>query len=428
MLKLLKLSGVGPASSMDLEFGPRLNLITGDNGLGKSFLLEAAWWSLTRTWAGVPIQPTRLSKPDAEISFGFDGVSTKNTFTSKYDYRKQGWTARQGRPASPGLVIYAKADGGFAVWDPARNYWRTESRLQTQQRPSSYNFDQVSVWDGLTIDGKAACNGLIRDWVTWQFGEKKKFELLARALDSLSPIGERIRPGRPAKIDVDDARQVPTIRTSYAGDVPIVFASAGMRRVVALAYLLVWSWTEHIEAAALTKLKPAKQIIFLIDEIEAHLHPKWQNVILSSLMNVVSHMAGGKRTKVQVIAATHSPLVMNSMEGIFDESKDSWFDIDIVSNGEGKSEVMLQKREFIPQGSVSSWLTSEAFDLESTKSEKAREALRLANDALKSTSPSASKIKAAELAMEKALPETDPVWARWKLLKEKMKKPRSAFP
>ena len=52
MLKELKLSHVGPAPSMELEFGERLNLITGDNGLGKSFLLDIAWWSMTRV--GIP--------------------------------------------------------------------------------------------------------------------------------------------------------------------------------------------------------------------------------------------------------------------------------------------------------------------------------------------------------------------------------------
>ncbi|WP_218969708.1 hypothetical protein, partial [Candidatus Synechococcus spongiarum] len=29
---------------------PRLNLSIGDNGLGKSFLLDVAWWALTRKW------------------------------------------------------------------------------------------------------------------------------------------------------------------------------------------------------------------------------------------------------------------------------------------------------------------------------------------------------------------------------------------
>ncbi len=43
MLKRLSLNGVGPAETFGpVEFAPRLNFITGDNGLGKSFLLDAA--------------------------------------------------------------------------------------------------------------------------------------------------------------------------------------------------------------------------------------------------------------------------------------------------------------------------------------------------------------------------------------------------
>ena len=36
MLEYLHLKNVGPAPEMEMELAPRLNLITGDNGLGKS--------------------------------------------------------------------------------------------------------------------------------------------------------------------------------------------------------------------------------------------------------------------------------------------------------------------------------------------------------------------------------------------------------
>ena len=55
-LESLELNGIGPAKIMKLEFAPRLNLITGDNGLGKTFLLECAWWALSGSWAD-PEQP-----------------------------------------------------------------------------------------------------------------------------------------------------------------------------------------------------------------------------------------------------------------------------------------------------------------------------------------------------------------------------------
>ena len=59
MLKELHLKLVGPAPKFDVEFGDRLNIFTGDNGLGKSFLLDLAWWALTGSWADNPAWPQR---------------------------------------------------------------------------------------------------------------------------------------------------------------------------------------------------------------------------------------------------------------------------------------------------------------------------------------------------------------------------------
>lgn len=70
MLKRLRLRNVGPAPELELELAPRLNLITGDNGLGKSFLLDVMWWALTQTWAREPARPAK-GVHEAEILFGF---------------------------------------------------------------------------------------------------------------------------------------------------------------------------------------------------------------------------------------------------------------------------------------------------------------------------------------------------------------------
>ena len=50
MIKNLTVTNVGPSQKLDLTFGTRLNLITGDNGLGKSFLLDLIWYAMTRQW------------------------------------------------------------------------------------------------------------------------------------------------------------------------------------------------------------------------------------------------------------------------------------------------------------------------------------------------------------------------------------------
>lgn len=372
MLTHLSLTNVGPAPKMELEFGQRLNLLTGDNGLGKSFLLDIAWWALTRKWpaeinkrlpAGLMAKPNETKK--ATIEFSFVSKSKPKVFyTSTFDRQLQAWTGKAGRPSNPGLVLYAQVDGSFAVWDPARNYWRKKGDVDVQDRPPAYVFSPREVWDGLRDeDEKLLCNGLISDWAGWQKENGPVFERLEAVLSALSPSkNEKIRAGKLTRISLDDARDIPTLKMPYGQSVPVLYASAGIRRVIALAYLLVWSWEEHLKASKLLEQKSTSQIIFLIDEIEAHLHPRWQRRIISALLNVMSSLSN--KAKVQVITATHSPLVMASVEPFFDPEKDAWFDLDFVADGHNKNHVELSKRDFVRRGDVSNWLTSQAFDLE----------------------------------------------------------------
>ena len=52
---------------------------------------------------------------------------------------------------------------------------------------------------------------------------------------------------------------------------------------------------------------------------------------------------------MQIIAATHSPLIMASVEPLFEAGKDAWFDLDIV-----RKKVILTQREFEKHGDVES--------------------------------------------------------------------------
>ena len=131
MLTFLRTENVGPAKEMTLEFGNRLNILTGDNGLGKSFILDMAWWAMTRRWPA-ELNPKLLfgnkalprNKSEGRISFSFEAETATERYTSVFNSGFQAWLGRKGRPANPGLVIYAMSDGSYAVWDPYRNYWR----------------------------------------------------------------------------------------------------------------------------------------------------------------------------------------------------------------------------------------------------------------------------------------------------------------
>jgi hypothetical protein len=418
MLKHLKLKNIGPAASMELEFGERLNLITGDNGLGKSFLLDIAWWSLTRKWPA-EINPRLTSgkkalprgEGGASIDFSFTAKSRPVDYVSNYLRREQAWTGASGRPANPGLVFYAMSDGSFALWDPARNYWRTQNGVDIQDRQPAYVFTPAEVWDGLPGDeGKWLCNGLIRDWASWQKEKGSAFKSLCAVLEVLSPSErEPLKPGELTRISLDDVRDMPTIRMPYGQDVAVLHASSGMRRIIALAYFLVWSWEEHKKAAKLLDEPVTNQAVFLIDEVESHLHPQWQRKIVPALLNVMGELS--KKASVQVITATHSPLVMTSIEPLFDRAQDAWFDLDYE-----RKKVVLTLRDFEKHGDVDTWLTSEAFDLRSARSLEAEALIDKASGLLEKERPSAASIHKMNDALVAALSPKDEFLFNWRYI------------
>lgn len=355
MLRYLELENVGPAASMALAFGKRLNVITGDNGLGKSFLLDIVWWTHTGKWPA-EVNP-RLTAGKKALPRG-DGTATiqvdyvKGTFhdplIGSFMRGSQTWLATS-TLSSVGLLFYAMADGSFAVWDPVRN--RSEAGIPGSfVPPAAYVFSQSEVWDGLLgSDGQTLCNGLIRDWASWQKEKGAAWDTLCEVLKVLSPApDESLQPGALTRISLDDVRDMPTIRMPYGKDVAVVHASSGMRRIIALAYFLVWCWEEHQRAAKLLAQPLATDALFLVDEMEAHLHPKWQRRIVPALLSVMQRLAA--EFEVQLISATHSPLIMASLEPLFDPQTDAWFDLDMTPDANGEMAVLIEKRPFLRHG------------------------------------------------------------------------------
>ena len=433
MLEYLHLKNVGPAPELTMELGSRLNLITGDNGLGKSFLLDVAWWALTRRWphdvngkltSGYAAQPTDRGSP-ATIDFRLTSKRGHVGYTSHYSPRDEAWTGKAGRPWNPGLVLYAHSDGGFSVWDPARNYWKKKGNVDVQERLPAYVFSAQEVWDGLEIDigGKptVVCNGVIRDWAGWVREDGPNALNLSSLLETLAPEGEVLGAGPLVRLSVNDARDIPSIRTGYSGAVPILYASSGVRRALGLAYMLLWSWNEHRLAAALLGEQPTSQVVVLFDEIESHLHPRWQRSILSSLLTAAVWLHG--EATVQLVATTHSPLVMASAEPMFDSQKDVWFDLDL---DRAAGTVALTKRPFVRKGTAGKWLTSPAFDLTSegrpVEAEQAiADAERILDRHREQKPLGAAEVLVVDAALRAVLPDVDRFWIRWSEVVDELK-------
>jgi hypothetical protein len=408
MLKWIELEGVGPAPRLRIDLAERLSVLTGDNGLGKTFLLDVAWWALTCQWPGRPGWP----RPDAEqptIRYSFRGH--EHTIQPTVFLRDtEVWQDRSVSGAGEGLALYARVDGGFCTWDAFRN--RDDGGLYRPPRPGyrpSVHFDDQQVWNGLEVDGRRRCEGLIRDWVSWQRGKMPEFEQLRTVLRTLSTEEEPLTPAEPQRVSLDDGFDTPCIATRY-GVVPLTHASAAVRRIVGLSYLLVWAWREHCIAAKLLRRQPVRKILLLVDEPETHLHPKWQRLILPALLAAVKKLLASESVDLQILTATHSPLVLASLEPHFDVQVDKLLHLGLKDSAAYVEEVAWAK-----QGDVVNWLVSESFGLQQGRSLQAEQAIEAAEAFLRGepVSSALSTRAAIHERLVSALASHDDFWPRW---------------
>ena len=397
-LASIRLSDVGPAKELHLEFGERLTLIAGDNGLGKSFLLDAAWWALTGTWAGRPAYPfasARTTTPRIEYRIQ-NSTGQEVAGESEFEWKFQTWRHLSNRPSVAALSIYARVDGSFAVAD------ETRGQLQADGPRALSLFTEREMWEGKAGE----IEGLVRDWVSWQLSsDTAPFVMLSRVLEHLSPddVGPLV-PSDPMRIP-GDPRKIPTVRHIY-GDVPVLFASAGVQRVLLLAYLIIWSWQEHLLASQQAGTDPQRKMVIVVDELEAHLHPKWQRLVLPGLMSIGKLLS--KELEIQVIAATHSPMVLASVEEEFSEESDLLAHLSLVDGS-----VNMERLDFYKYGDMSSWLMSPVFGLSHARSRAAEKVIEEAKTLQFSDNPSLDAVRQVTERLKRALAPDDLFWSRW---------------
>jgi hypothetical protein len=411
-LDFLELHGVGPATTLDYRPSERVNIITGDNSLGKTFLLDCIWWALTGEWIEGPVYPkATIRKKVSSISFGIKtSEGSSQTYRSSFDWKAHAWVRLSNRRLLAGLVVYARYDGSFAVWDPAKV--RVADNQPGRVSPV-VRLNKDALWNGLTDRSSygtlSICNGLLRDWVQWQVGGPMyadHYKALTACLDALSPSqSEPLRMGKPTRIPFT-SQEIPTLVMPY-GEIAANLTSAGVQRAIAIAYTLVWAWFEHLENSRLIRKRPQRRLVFLIDEVEAHLHPRWQRVIVPALMKVIEQLS--VELTPQVHLATHSPLVMASTEAFFEEETDDLHHLRLVGD-----EVVLEELPYVKRGTADQWLVSNVFELRQARSIEGETAIEEAKALQTAKKPDPQKVRDVNEELIKYLAPDDEFWPRWR--------------
>ena len=178
--------------------------------------------------------------------------------------------------------------------------------------------------------------------------------------------------------------------------------------------MLVWAWYEHVNNSNAIRRPPQKSLVLIVDEVEAHLHPRWQRVIVPAFMSTIAELA--KNVSPQIHLATHSPLVIMSAELVFDEDYDDLLHLRL---NEDRNEVLLENVPFIKRGRPDLWLISEIFGFAQPRSLPAEDAIEAAKALQYADAVTSEEVNAVNAELMRQLTADDDFWPRWRYFAQK---------
>ncbi|SIS57045.1 AAA domain-containing protein, putative AbiEii toxin, Type IV TA system [Roseivivax lentus] len=263
-------------------------LILGENATGKSSLLEAV------ALAAIPDAARDRLGEKAERYLldprfmGVDWMAQRSTSEVRLTYSFGG----SGPHASETERVMTVTPGGFFVTGPdmqtlpvfaygAYRHYKSVQRAWREDRPVRSLFHS---------------DDLLSNPEKWLLTlEEEYFDMVVRALRVVMGGGFRIIQREAARCLVVVEEDGVSLRT------PLDTVSSGFRTILALTCDMM-RWL--MERYDFTTLEAARALV-LIDEVEAHLHPRWKVSIMSGLRRAFPAMT--------FIVTTHDPLCLRGM-------------------------------------------------------------------------------------------------------------------
>lgn len=319
----------------NIIFEPGFNLIKGVNGRGKTSVLEAIAVGLGGFVAGLDGVATRhfsreeirqvyttvgdgsydkkiVVPTEVYLEADVDGVSydwvrgrkdiktSRSTIQPRDICQKASLMANEENKELPVLAYL----GAGRVWSQRRE--RVENIFRKQY------FRTVGYTDALhdASNIKLLLNWCVKmEQVAWQ--KEKKIAEYEAVKKAVSDFMQYMEPGDVCRVFYDK-QQEELMYERGQKVLPVMSLSAGYQSLVWMVFDIAYRMAV-LNPFMKDDIAKASGIV-LIDEIDMHLHPKWQWNIINALRNVFPN--------VQFIATTHSPI-------LFASAKDVWLiDVD----------------------------------------------------------------------------------------------------
>ena len=342
VLKKLSLTDVGPFEGLELDFEPRWNILLGDNGVGKSSIIKAIAIAIlgedSRAYAHRII---KSGKPNSTITL----ETGRNTYTTKL-FRRNGEAAVESIPSRA-----FEAEGWLAIgFPPLRTVsWvrPKAAERETTARPTPEDLLPVLAGEADPRLDK------LKQWIVnvdYQIKDarsrKQDPQQYERLLADFFEVVTELTSDTKIKFKEVNAQTKEITVITDDGELPIEALSQGMTSLIGWVGILLQRMYEVYGTDEDPKQRYA---LVLMDEIDAHLHPAWQQSLVRRLSKVFP--------KVQFIATTHSPLIVGGMkpEQIIRFARD-----------EDHKVVTYKVEEEMTIGRADQILSSDLFGLEST--------------------------------------------------------------
>ena len=300
----------------------RWTLLVGDNGVGKTTLLQCLAWMLPvpyyrpgeSTPAGVVprldeqdtsdiakllrdgARSTTLRAEMVEIPTLASGLPSTARVNTEITLRARNNTLEDVQPTR---TERAKTVEPFVIAYAANRYMgkHNAAKLSKSELDDLLSADRTEL-----VDPADVLSGF--DYSA-RMGNAKSKALLDRMKQALADILPFIDTADAIEL-LDPVERNGGLRfsTQY-GKVPLDGLSLGHRTVTAWTVDLAWRLVNHYPESANPLEEPA---VVLIDEIDLHLHPRWQRRIMKQFSD---HFAN-----VQFVATAHSPLMITSVSDI----------------------------------------------------------------------------------------------------------------
>lgn len=308
---------------VDSERRPaRWTLLVGDNGVGKTTLLQCLAWMRPTPYYPLGkdtqegIQPWLHDQDPPEMAKLFrDGARRTSLRAKMVELPNLAASLPSAVRVETGIRLSArnnkfedvertvnnpkKTVEPFIITYAANRYMGNQNadELSESQPGDLLHQDSTELVDASDVLSKLDYSALK--------GNAKSEALLDSMKHALASILPFIREIGEIKIlDPEQGGSGLRFRTEY-GDVPLDGLSLGHRTVTAWIIDLAWKLVQHYPESTEPLAEPC---VVLIDEIDLHLHPLWQRMIMRQFSDTF--------TNVQFVATTHSPLMITSMSDV----------------------------------------------------------------------------------------------------------------